>query len=750
MHLPAVVRRLTFITLVFAALAVTCLAEEPKPDEFLKQYAETYRFTLGQPTAFQITDDGDAVLFLRSGPRSFVRDLYEFDVAIGQERLLASAEKLLQGAEEKLTPEELARRERMRSAARGIASFELSRDGNQVLVPLSGSLYLFDRKSGKSRELTSSAGYPIDARFSPDGKSIAVVRGGDLYVMEVASGTERPLTTGATETLSHGEAEFVAQEEMDRMHGYWWSPDSKQIAYQETETFGVEELHIADPMKPEAPAKSWRYPRPGKENAIVRLGIIPAAGGKTTWVKWDHGRYPYLAKVTWQKLRKAAAGSPLTILVQNREQTKERLLVVDTKDGGTTLLVEEADAAWVNIDSSMPHWLADGKSFLWTTEKNGGWQLQRRNLDGSSKTSLTETALGYRRFVGVDDRDGTAYVIGGDVPIQPQLFSISTKHDYPQPTQLTRGESLYSAMCSENGKTRLVVTQPLNGAMRYEVYGDDGSLAGQIKRVTETPPFEANLELTVVDKDHELHAAIIRPREFKPGKSYAVIVHVYGGPHHQQVVRSSRAYLLDQWLADQGFIIVAVDGRGTPWRGREFERAIKGNLVDVSLADQVRGLQELGKKYPELDLGRVGIFGWSFGGYMSAMAVMKRPDVFHAGVAGAPVVDWLDYDTHYTERYLGLPEKNKSGYDASSVLTYVDQLSRPLLIIHGTADDNVYFLHSMKLCDALFRAGKPYDFLPLAGYTHMVPNPVMTERLNGRIAEFFEEHLQRPAAPAKQ
>jgi dipeptidyl-peptidase-4 len=199
-------------------------------------------------------------------------------------------------------------------------------------------------------------------------------------------------------------------------------------------------------------------------------------------------------------------------------------------------------------------------------------------------------------------------------------------------------------------------------------------------------------------------------------------------------------------LADHGFIVVSIDGRGTPARGREWERAIKGNFVELPLADQVRGLSALGEKYPEMDLSRVGIFGWSFGGYMSAMAVMQRPDVFHAGIAGAPVADFRDYDTHYTERYLGLPAQNQSGYDASSVLTYADKLQRPLLIIHGTADDNVYFLHSMKLCDALFRAGKPYDFLPLTGFTHMVPDPIVTQRLNQRIAAFFIEHLR----PAKQ
>jgi dipeptidyl-peptidase-4 len=267
-------------------------------------------------------------------------------------------------------------------------------------------------------------------------------------------------------------------------------------------------------------------------------------------------------------------------------------------------------------------------------------------------------------------------------------------------------------------------------------------MSGELVSVAEQPPFVPQVELTAIGSEPELHTSILRPRGFDANKRYPVIVYVYGGPHVQTATAGGRRRLLNQWIADHGFIVVSIDGRGTPARGRAWERAVKGNLIELPLADQVRGLQALGEKYAEMDLSRVGIYGWSFGGYFSAMAVMQRPEIFHVGVAGAPVVDWLDYDTHYTERYLGLPTENETGYRASSVLTYAPQLTRPLLIIHGTADDNVYFLHSMKLSDALFRAGKSYDFLPLAGFTHMVPDPLVTERLYGRIVAHFVEHLQ--------
>jgi dipeptidyl-peptidase-4 len=239
----------------------------------------------------------------------------------------------------------------------------------------------------------------------------------------------------------------------------------------------------------------------------------------------------------------------------------------------------------------------------------------------------------------------------------------------------------------------------------------------------------------------------VRPADYRPGTAYPVIVSVYGGPHSQQVTQAGRNYLLEQWLADHGFMVVSIDGRGTPARGRAWERALKGNLIDSPLADQVEALHALGASHPELDLTRVGIYGWSFGGYFAAMATLRRPDVFRAGVAGAPVTDWRDYDTHYTERYMDLPDSNAEGYRAASTLTYADRLERPLLIAHGTADDNVFFLNSMKLCDALFRAGKPFEFLPLTGFTHMVPDPLVTARLYQRIAEFLEDHVAR-AAPA--
>jgi dipeptidyl-peptidase-4 len=726
------------------ALALACLAGDigaraATDDAFLERYAATYRFRLGAPALVRPTPDGRHVLFLRSGPRSFVRELYELDVATGRERRVLTADDLLRGAEERLTAEERARRERMRLAAKGIATYELSKDGGRILIRLSGRLFVFERAGGKIEEFASEAGPAVDAVLSPDGKRIACVRGNELYVVDVASGTERRLTEGAGRGVTHGLAEFVAQEEMGRHRGFWWSPDATTLGYQRTDTTGVELLTIADGARPERAPRRSPYPRPGRANADVRLGLVKAEGGPTTWVDWDRARYEYLAGVTWDE------NAPLTLLVQDRRQTESRLLTVDVADGSTTTLLVERDDAWVEIHAKMPRWLSDGGGFLWTTERRGALQLELRNRDGSLRNVVTPLELGLQGLVRYLPGTREVVVRAGD-PTESQLYRVPLDPQDGAPRALTNEPGTHSATFNREGTLWVRVSSPLDGDQRWEVIGRDGPTGHRLRTVAESPGFEPNLEFTTVGDAPGFHAVLVRPRDFDPSRRYPVIDHVYGGPTGQRVRKSPRRYLLDQWIADQGYIVVSIDGRGTPNRGRDWQRAVKHDLIRVPLEDQVRGLRALGARYPELDLSRVGIYGWSFGGYFAAMAVMRYPDLFHAGVAGAPVVDWRDYDTHYTERYMDLPRANPEGYDAANVLSHVEELTRPLLVIHGTADDNVYFMHSLKLSDALFRAGKPFEFLPLAGFTHMVPDPLVTKRLYGRMMTFFATHLAEPQA----
>jgi dipeptidyl-peptidase-4 len=283
------------------------------------------------------------------------------------------------------------------------------------------------------------------------------------------------------------------------------------------------------------------------------------------------------------------------------------------------------------------------------------------------------------------------------------------------------------------------------GETTWSVRRADGSEAGKLPSVAEKPPFKPAVEHITASADgRSYQAAIVRPRALIKGRRYPVLLNVYGGPHANMVDLNPTAYLLDQWYADAGFVVVRIDGRGTPRRGRAWERSIKNDLVTIAMADQVAVLKALAAGRPEMDLDQVGIFGWSFGGYMAAMAVLMEPDVFRAAVAGAPVTDWRDYDTFYTERYMGLPAENTAGYDRTSALPRAADLRRPLLLVHGTTDDNVYFTHSLKLSQALFRAGREFDMLPLAGFTHMVPDPVVKARLVHRIVGFFRRHLAPP------
>jgi dipeptidyl-peptidase 4 len=708
----------------------------PLTSGFLRDYAETRGFTLGRPVMARPTPDGKAVLFLRAHPRVAKLQLYEFDVATGQTRELLTPEQLLKGAQEKLSPEEKARRERMRVSVSGFTSFQLSDDGGLILLSLSGKLYTVRRSTGEVRELKTNPGTILDPKLSRDGKNVAYVRDYDVYVFNRTKEKERRLTFGGNERISHGLAEFVAQEEMDRYSGFWWSPDSRFIVYEEANASEVEVWYVTDPAKPEQPPHPSFYPRPGKANVKVRLGITPARGGKAIWIQWDSGRYPYLTKMDWDE------HGPLTVEVQTRDQRELVLLKVDLKTGKTAPLLIERDPVWLNLDQQVPVWLEDGSGFLWTSERAGGPQLELRRSDGQFERVLVPSSAGYQGFVDVDTKLGQVYFSASTDPTQSHLGRASLTGG--ETIALTKTIGLNSAIFAKNHSIYLHQESSLEAMPKTTVHRADGSLIGELPSVAENPAFVPRAQLVKVGNGIGFYASLVRPRAFDARKRYPVLVDVYGGPHGKTVVAALSAHLLKQWLADQGFIVLSIDGRGTPGRGCEWERAIAKHFGSVPLEDQVAGLKALGEKFPELDLERVGIFGWSFGGYLSALAVLRRPDIFRAGMAGAPVVDWLDYDTHYTERYLGMPETDATAYKEGSLLTYAGALSRPLLIVHGTSDDNVYFRHTLKLTDALFRAGKDFELLPLSGFTHMVPDPVVTERLWSRIASHFRTHLGKP------
>ncbi|MSQ95808.1 MAG: S9 family peptidase [Gemmataceae bacterium] len=730
----------------FALLAAAAFANaQPAKKEtavdttYLRTLAQTRSFQLGRPARPLVTPDNKAVLFLRSEARKSKLSLFEFDVETGKTRELITPDQVLKGAEEKLSPEEKAARERMRVSAGGFTSFQFSDDGSLILLSLSGKLYTVERISKTVRELPTGKGFLMDPKFSPDGKKISYVRAHDVYFLDLATQKETRVTTGGTALLEHGVAEFVAQEEMARFTGYWWSPESDKIAYQETDHKDVEVWHVADPIRPESTPQPFFYPRPGKDNAKVKLGVVSIGGGKTAWIDWDRDKYPYLATVRWSK------NAPLCLTVQSRDQRELLLLEADPNTGKTTTLLAEKSSTWVNLRQEVPRWLPAGDAFLWVSEKDDVPRLELRARNGKFRRVVVNADIGYQGLISVS-KDGDDLIFNASKnPAELQIYRFSISDPFGEPEPLTKEVGMHGAVFSRDHGVYVLTSRTMKAMPGSVVFRKDGKPAGELPSLAENPQRPPAVDLIEIGtKDRKFRAAVVFPKDYDVKKKYPVIVDVYGGPHHIHVMATQNRWLLDQWYADQGFIVVAIDGRGTPGRGAAWERAIYQKFGSVPLDDQVAGLKALGAKYPMMDLKRVGIDGWSFGGYMSALAVMRRPDVFHAGVAGAPVCDWYDYDTHYTERYLGVPPKDADAYKEGSLLTYAQDLKQPLMILHGTADDNVYFRHSLKIVDSLFRAGKDFEMVPLSGLTHMVPDPLVMERLHGRIALFFQKHLGRP------
>jgi dipeptidyl-peptidase-4 len=386
-----------------------------------------------------------------------------------------------------------------------------------------------------------------------------------------------------------------------------------------------------------------------------------------------------------------------------------------------------------------PRWLADGKTVLWITEHDDfGPELDLQLADATSRR-LTPPGLRVNELLAVDEARRVAYVSASDEPTEKHVWSVDLKKPW-KARRLGDARGVETAVFSPTGALRVRALNPERGAPRWLVEDADGKPRGELGSVAEDPGIEPAVEWTRVGRD-SLRAFIVRPRDFQPGRRYPVVDWAYAGPHSQRVTRHGRRYLLEQWLADQGFIVMTVDGRGTPNRGRTFERAIRGDFIGPALEDHRLAIRELAGRYPELDAARAGAIGWSFGGYYAAQAVLHAPDVYRAAVAGAPVVDWHDYDTFYTERYLGVPPADSAAYTRSSVLLEADALARPLLLVHGTADDNVYFVHSLELAAALNRANRPFEFLPLPGQTHVVSAAEQVRQYYSRALEFLKREL---------
>ncbi len=685
-------------------------------ETFPRLQARTRRFTLGASRDLTVCAGGERVLFLRSrGGEDPVTCLWCLDVGTGREQLLADPLALETGDED-LPPPERARRERLREQAAGIVSYSIDRDGTLAAFVVSGTVHVVDVGDGRVRSVATDGGV-VDPQLDPTGQRVGFVSGGTLQVHELGSGTTTTLAAPEADAVSWGLPEFAAAEEMGRLRGYWWSPDGQAVLAARVDEAPVHRWHIADPANPDREPIGVRYPAAGTPNAGVSLAVLGLDGGRTPVPVDDE----YLAAVLRDE-------HELLLTVQSRDQRRLRLLAVDPATGSVTARAEQTDPAWVDLVPGVPAHLPDGA--LVTTADSA--DTRRLVVDG---VPVTPPGLQVRAVRGVD---GDVVLFTGST--EPTEVGLWTWRRGGTPELLTPAPGVFDGR-RRDGMT--AVTGHTMDGPSVTVHGPDGSQRALASHAV-VPELPLRVQLLRAGP-RQLRSALLLPSWHSPGTPLPVLLDPYGGPHSQRVLAARGPYLTSQWFAEQGFAVLVADGRGTPGRGPGFERAVHGDLATPVLDDQVAALHAVAAEHADLDLDRVAIRGWSFGGYLAALAVLRRPDVIHAAIAGAPVTDWRLYDTHYTERYLGDPAVNPPAYEHSSLLADADALRRPLLLVHGLSDDNVVAAHTLRLSSALLAAGRPHSVLPLSGVTHMTPQEVVAENLLLLQVEFLQRSLP-PAA----
>ncbi|SFF73410.1 dipeptidyl-peptidase-4 [Actinacidiphila alni] len=709
---------------------------------FPRQHARTQRFTLGAPRSFTVAPDGGRVVFLRSRAGDdpshllWVLDLGASQgpsegAGAGGEFAAADPAVLLGGGEEELSAAERARRERSREGSAGVVGYAVDDAVSVAAFALSGRLFTAGLLPGAqgAREL-AVPGPVVDPRPSPDGRWVAYASGGALRVVAADGGQDRALAEPDGEQVFWGLAEFIAAEEMSRSRGFWWAPDSSAVLAARVDESPVGRWWIADPAHPNRPPAEVAYPAAGTDNAEVTLALLGLDGSRVD-VEWDRARYPYLAAVHW-----SAAGAPI-LLVQARDQREQLYLTVDTATGATRLLHAEEDRIWLDLFPGVPARTPAG-TLVRIADEGGARVLV------VGDRALTGPELHVRAVLDAGAEDVLVWASAGAAAAEPEIGELHVYRVGEHGTErVSSGPGVHSA--TRSGAVTVLTSAVPGGPERTFRVLRDGKQVAEIASYAETPSLTARPVFTEAGEDR-IPAAVLLPAGYREGDGpLPVLLDPYGGPHGQRVVAAHNAHAVSQWFADQGFAVVVADGRGTPGRSPAWEKAMVNKLIEVSLNDQIAALHALAESFP-LDLGRVAIRGWSFGGTLAAAAVLRRPDVFHAGVAGAPLTDQRLYDTHYTERYLGHPDEQPGVYDANSVVTLdgiteLAEPARPLMIVHGLADDNVLVANSLRLSTALLAAGRPHEVLPLSGITHMTPQEQVAENLLLLQVDFLKRSL---------
>lgn len=706
-------------------------------DTFPRQYARTQRLTLGEPRNITVSPDGRRVVFLRSRSGSDpVNCLWILDVDTGAETLVADPRTLLADSDN-LSPAERSRRERLREGASGITSYASDEEVRRVVFVLGGRLHVADVTTSQVVHY-QSIDEVFDPRLDPQGSTIAFVCGRALHVVSVPTehvgdtSSEKsralidPELLGETNTVSWGSADFIAAEEMGRQRGHWWSPDGSRVAVCRVDESPVATWYIADPAHPEREPTAMRYPAAGTANADVTLSVVNVDGSQRRDLIWS-SRYPYLATVSW------ATSDELLLTLQTRDQKHTVICSANVITGSIEEVVSLTSDTWIDLFPGSPQHLSNG-NIIYIAHRDGTARLV------SNDSAITPVTFNVRSIISTAD---DIITFTGNALDHPEALSVwQWRPGDATPTPITPLDGMHSA--SVGGPT-LVIRRTTMSQQRATITAINNDQRIDIHSFTESPLVEPRVQLRRLGA-RNIPAAILWPRNFDGGHPLPVLMDPYGGPHAQRVVDSFTAHCTSQWFADQGFAVIVVDGRGTPGLGTKWEQAVYRDLADVVLDDQVDALKSLQDDGLPIDLSRVGIRGWSFGGYLAALAVLRRPDVFHAAIAGAPVTDWRLYDTHYTERYLGQPDDNvdasEDPYRATSLILDAPRLTRPLLLVHGLADDNVVAAHTLQLSSALLAAGKPHEVLPLSGVSHMTPQAVVAENLLLHQLDFLRRSLQ--------
>jgi len=689
-----------------------------------------------------ISPDGSMITVLRGRDDGNELDLWAYDIKSGNASMLVSSTDLVEG-ETELSEEEKNRRERQRIYSSGIISYQWDKQGRRILFPLGGDVFIYDLETKTPRQTTNTDAFETDARLSPQGNFVSYVRDDELFVYDINKDKERQVTKGAGGTIRNAVSEFVAQEELDRSTGYWWSGKEDKIAFTQIDESPVPIAERVDINADKIVTIRQRYPFAGADNVTIKLGVTGIKRGKTTWVDLGDNPDIYLADVYWSQ-----DGSTLYVARLTRDQKRLDLLAANPKTGATRILLTEQYNSWVNLGIGLRP-LSDG-GFLWGSERSGFQHIYRYSADGENLGAVTGGNGMVTGINCIDEDNNRIYYSGWHkTPLERHVYTKSLNgKDLGRP--ITDREGWNGARFSGNCESFILSHSNPNQPTQSSAHDKTGKRLFWLNENKlddnhpYTPYFASHEKKSFgqieANDGTKLDYYMLKPSNLKKGEKAPAIILVYGGPH-AQLVRKSWGGLMAQSLVDLGYVVFQLDNRGAANRGTAFENTLYRAMGTIEVQDQATGARWLASQ-DFVDGEKIGVYGWSYGGYMTLHMLMQNPELYAGGIAGAPVTDWGLYDTAYTERYMGHPETDSEAYKKSSVFTHTDNLEDPLLIIHGMADDNVVFQNTVKLIDDLQKKGKTFELMTYPGEKHGFRATSSRLHRNQMIKNFFEKILK--------